>query len=410
MAKHTPTDNKRKPTKNNKAPKKQLKIKKGTRGESVQYVTRSKAIRNLGLSLKDFRRICILKGIYPREPNKKFEGAHKTYYHKKDITYLAHDNMIGNMQKQRILGRKIKKAMKERNTIKIKNLKKMKPDVVLNRIVRERYPTFEDALRDLEDPLNLVNTFANLPAHRTFKVPPVVAREAEKMKRFFNNYVIKSQCLQKVFLSIKGIYFEAEIHGNKVLWIEPYTLTQLMPYNVDYKVMLTFLEFYICMLKFTMFKLYREVNLNYPPQLTGFEEQSDHFSYTMVVNEEAVKADDDQAGKYEVSEEFKNEEIVQKIMQKKEQKKTLIFNGLTFFLSNEVFREPFEFMLMAMGAKVLFHEDNFESELFKNKSITHVITERDIKHAANRYESSNLATTCSHSGSATVSTKQSFCQ
>lgn len=384
MAKHTPVNNTRKPKKNNKASKKQLKLKKGTRGEVTQYITRSKAVRALGLSLKDFRRVCILKGIYPREPNKKFEGAHKTYYHKKDITYLSHDDMIMNLRQQRVVDRKVKKALKEKNNIKVKNLKRSRPALVLNRIVRERYPTFEDAIRDLEDPLNLVNAFAILPAHRTFKVPPSTTREAEKVKRFFNNYVIQSQSLKKVFLSIKGIYFECEIHGNNVLWLEPYKLAQTLPYNVDYKVMLTFLEFYMTMLKFTMFKLYRELNLSFPPKLTSFEEQNDTFSFTMIENEPVSKLEDDQAGKYEVSAEFQNEEIVKKIMGKKEEKRALVFAGLTFFLSNEIFREPFEFMLMAMGAKVIYHEDNFESEEFKNSSITHVVTERTTKHAANR--------------------------
>lgn len=384
MAKHTPTNNTRKPKKNNKAPKKQLKLKKGTRGEVTQFITRTKAIRLLGLSLKDFRRVCILKGIYPREPNKKFEGGHKTYYHKKDITYLAHDDMIQDLRQQKVVDRKVKKALKEKNNLKVKNLKKTRPAIVLNRIVRERYPTFEDAIRDLEDPLNLVNSFAILPAHRTFKVPPVIAREAEKVKRFFNNYVIQSHSLKKVFLSIKGIYFECEIHGHKTLWLEPYKLAQTLPYNVDYKVMLTFLEFYLTMLKFTMFKLYRELNLSYPPKLTSYEDQDDYFSYSMVANEPVTKADDDQDGKYEVSAEFQNEEIVKKIMGKKDEKKTLLFDGLTFFLSNEVFREPFEFMLLAMGAKVLYHEDNFESDVFKSQTITHVVTERDSKHSASR--------------------------
>ena len=108
----------------------------------------------------------------------------------------------------------------------------------------------------------------------------------------------------QTFLSIKGIYYQAEIEGQTVTWIVPHhfkqtvkssdimiwllnararartcthmythlhvhTHTPQIPSSVDLRVMLTFIEFYASLLGFINFKLYSSMNLKYPPQVRG---------------------------------------------------------------------------------------------------------------------------------------------
>lgn len=87
-----------------------------------------------------------------------------------------------------------------------------------------RYPTFNDSLRDLDDAISLIVLFASLPA--TTSIPASIISNCARLAAQFQLYVMRTKSLRKVFLSIKGIYFQAEIQGQTVTWLVPYMFTQ----------------------------------------------------------------------------------------------------------------------------------------------------------------------------------------
>jgi pescadillo protein len=112
------------------------KIKAGKRGEVIKYISRAKAIRKLQISLKDFRKLCILKGVYPREPPKKLKKTGRAYYHLKDVNFMALDPLIERIRGQKVYLKRYKKAKAKGDIGKIRYLVKHKPQLSFNHLVR----------------------------------------------------------------------------------------------------------------------------------------------------------------------------------------------------------------------------------------------------------------------------------
>ena len=308
--------------------------------------------------------------------------------------------------------------------------------VSLDHIIKERYPTFIDALKDLDDALSLLFLFANLPATTT--VPPKTIALCRRLCLEFEHYIISANALRKSFLSIKGIYYQATIQGQDILWLVPYKFVQRVTADVDFRIMGTFVEFYTTLLGFVNFRLYTSIGLVYPPKFNRkSDEQGAELGSLMIEgksfgtsqktitngerqvnghrNGEKAQTEADQALQERVNQLISTAGTATpraspppETQEPTEEGSTTIdtfpkpgadadvlpqpqisssqasnlFAPFTFFLSRETPRQPLEFILRAFGCKrvgwdIVLGDGAFTSDE-RDPSITHQVVDRPI--------------------------------
>uniref|UniRef100_A0A8B9E4U4 Pescadillo homolog n=1 Tax=Anser cygnoides TaxID=8845 RepID=A0A8B9E4U4_ANSCY len=350
--------------------------------------------KKLQLSLPDFRRLCILKGIYPHEPKHKKKvnkgsTAPRTFYLLKDIRFLLHEPIVNKFREYKIFVRKLRKAYGKSEWGTVERLKDNKPSYKLDHIVKERYPTFVDALRDLDDALSMCFLFSTFP--RTGKCHVQTIQLCRRLAVEFLNYVIASRSLRKVFLSIKGIYYQAEVLGQPVTWITPYAFAHDHPTDVDYRVMATFTEFYTTLLGFVNFRLYHSLNLHYPPKVRllpapGAPGWWQHLlqgklsalSASLVRVVAPAQEDEVEMDEFPVEGETAEQMDARRKEQEALEKHKKLFEGLRFFLNREVPREPLAFVIRSFGGQVSWDKSLCIGATYdvSDPSITHQIVDR----------------------------------
>jgi len=412
--------------------------KAGHAGEMATFITRSQAVRRLQVSLRDFRRLCILRGIHPRDPKKKAQGSNKTYYHVKDIMHLKHEPLLDKFYEFKTFMKKVRKAVGRGQRKSAQTMWHNRPTYTLHHIVRERFPHFEDAIGDMEDALSMVHLFSNLSTDGFGKSK--VTKTCERLVREWQNWVVHTHSLRKAFLSVKGLYYQVEVLGQKITWVTPYRFSQARPAQVDFRVMNTFLEFYETFLKFTFYKLYHDAGLHYPPKvqedadgdaahLSSIQLQTLQSAKQQALGQdaEAVKeaektaeSDDDESSEDEedlevvqerlgtlpqklkeitanastrvvpskkeaiedsnivpAEEVFKADTQAQALQQKQQELAvtTSLFRGLRFFLNRECPREAFEFLIKSFGGEVGWDGESSPFG-YQDAAVTHCIVDR----------------------------------
>ncbi|SCV01030.1 LANO_0F09802g1_1 [Lachancea nothofagi CBS 11611] len=405
-----------------------MRIKKrNVSGNARNFVTRSQAVRKLQVSLADFRRLCIFKGIYPREPRNKKKAnkgstAPTTFYYSKDIQYLMHEPVLQRFREHKTFAKKLTKALGRGEVSAAKRLETNSPNYKLDHIIKERYPGFPDALRDIDDALNMLFLFANLPA--SDQVSSRVTQDAQSICNQWLAYVSRERAVRKVFVSIKGVYYQASVKGEDIRWLVPYKFPENIPSDVDFRIMLTFLEFYSTLMHFVLYKLYTDSGLVYPPKLDLAKNKiiGGLSAYVLESNAEesaltapqlsatsveakaldastlssALKADNAGGAENEDSDqEGADEETVLDTFEDSNKNKgdlldqpskydspaATLFSDFVFFISREVPVDILEFLILSCGGSVICEAalDQLESRKDIDLSkVTHQIVDRPV--------------------------------
>lgn len=387
------------------------------------YISRAAAIKKLQIPLADFRRLCILKGVYPVEPKNKSKltggnTRRKTYFFTKDILMLMNEPILFKFWEFKVFMKRLTRAKGRHDLEKFQQVNDSKPMYKLDTIVKERYPRFVDALRDCDDALSMCFLFAMFPKGKN--KPDDLIDLSRRLTIEFMHYVIQSKTLRKVFVTIKGYYYQAEIMGQTITWIVPHQFVIERVSNVDLNVMKTFTEFYITLLGFINFKLYKSINAVYPPQtisnslkdlakargvLDGamkkqrkrkYMEEDDEATedsrdelvsalnkdIRVTENKSVMQAesDDQQIDLFEEQDkEGESKDKDKKLTLQQIMALEKLFSGLKFFLNREVPRESLTFVIRSFGGEVSWDTTLFPGATFdeSDPSITHHIIDRD---------------------------------
>lgn len=342
-----------------------------------KYLTRMQATRLLQLDSIHFRRLCILKGVYPRalaRSKQKQSGNEKQYYLAREIKWLVRDQIAEKMMAFRAWEKKVKRAeaMNLKDDLKLLHSSRIKPQHSLVPTIKERYPYFHDAVKDIDDAMSMITLYAFLPpevkSDTTVETHHVLTsglhERAKEICNAWNDYVCKAKVLSKAFISIKGYYYEAIVRNERVRWLSPHEYAHKFPSGIQQYVMLSFLEFYLDLMKFVLLKLNADLKKEEEEEEKVEEEGVNTSAEDFRVPAASLEVDATQSVRAQASAISTSQSLIQTELRKVRH----LFDGLSFFISREVPEKHVSLVIRACGGRVATE--------YIPANITHMVLDR----------------------------------
>lgn len=177
------------------------------------------------------------------------------------------------------------------------------------------------------------------------------------------------------FISVRGIYHQAVICGHPVTWIVPHDRCTELPSDVDFRVMLTFLELYMTLLRFVNFRLFARLGWSYPLATSP--------SMLLLPSTKAASKDDDEQSTPILKQELPsvNPDAEHALMSQSLPPvcPSSLFSNYVFFVNRECPLRPLAFLIQSLGGAVLLptsDRSNAGEDVESDPSITHQIVDR----------------------------------
>lgn len=146
--------------------------------------------------------------------------------------------------------------------------------------------------------------------------------------------------------------------GQQVTWVSPYKFNQRLPFDVDYKVMGTFTEFYIALLKFVNYKLYSDCGMAYPvaeyPSMATTTSALD-CKKVKDLQTKIRKLFDKGEQNQDIDEAFKNSPEMLRLFARQEvaRKQRKLFEQCVFLLGRETPIYNLQYMILSFGGSYI---------------------------------------------------------